>query len=100
MGQPFQDRVRQRVAKRNDRTLVEWYAQMAQEYQTPVSVATLWRRLQRRGLPRKKMLHTVKRETPRIPQARLSYGEPLAEAESQRLKCVDTSEDNLALPRL
>ena len=29
----------------------------------------------------------MKRETPRVPQARLSYGEPLAEAESQRLKC-------------
>jgi arginine repressor len=54
MAQPLQDRVRQLVAKQNDRTRAELCKQIAQEYKTRVSVATMCRLLQRLGLPRKK----------------------------------------------
>ena len=66
LGPPIQDRVRQLIAKRNDLTLAELCTQIAQEFQTRVSVATMGRLLCRLGLPRKK-----RRSTPRnvIPPA-------------------------------
>jgi transposase len=64
MVPPIQDRVRQLVAKRKDRTLAELCAQIAQEYHTQVSVATMCRLLQRLGLRRKKRRSTRRNGTP------------------------------------
>jgi transposase len=64
MGPPIQDRVRQLVAKRNDRTLAELCAHIAQEYHTRGRVATMCRRLQRLGLRRKKSRSTRRNGTP------------------------------------
>lgn len=49
---------------------------------------------------KKKTLHAAERDTPRVQQARLTYGEQLAEVEIERLKFVDESGVNLALTRL
>ena len=60
LGPLIQDRVRQLLAKRHDRTLAALCTQIAQAFQTRVRVATLGRLLQRFGLPRK-----TRRSTPR-----------------------------------
>lgn len=49
---------------------------------------------------KKKTLHATERDTPRVQQARLTYGEHLAAVDVQRLKFVDEAGVNLALTRL
>jgi transposase len=64
LAQPVHDRVRQLLAKRNDLALAELCEQIAQEYQTRVSVPTMCRVVQRLGLRRKKRRFTPRSETP------------------------------------
>jgi transposase len=49
---------------------------------------------------KKKTLHAAERDTPRVQQARLTYGEQVAAVDIERLKFVDESGVNLALTRL
>jgi transposase len=53
-----------------------------------------------RPAAKKKTLHAAERDTPRVRQARLTYGEQLATVDWPRLKFVDESGVNLALTRL
>lgn len=58
-----------------------------------------------RGAParvpaKKKTLHATERDTPRVQQERLSYGDTIAAVDVQRLKFVDEAGVNLALTRL
>jgi transposase len=64
LAQPARERIRQLLAKRNDLTLAELCDQIAQEYQTRVSVPTMCRVLQRLGLRRKKRRFTPRNGTP------------------------------------
>jgi transposase len=52
-----------------------------------------------RPAAKKKTLHAAERDTPRVQQARLTYGEQLAAVNIQQLKFVDESGVNLALTR-
>jgi transposase len=49
---------------------------------------------------KKKTLHAAECDTPRVQQARLTYGEKLATVDLERVKFVDESGVNLALTRL
>ena len=60
LRQPVRDRVRHLLTNRDDLTLAELCEQIAQEYQTRVSVPTMCRVVQRLGFRRKK-----RRSTPR-----------------------------------
>ena len=64
LTQPVHDRVRQLLIRRNDLTLTELCEQIAQEYNTPVSVSTMCRLLQHLGLPRKKRRSTPQNAIP------------------------------------
>jgi transposase len=63
LAQPVRDRVHHLLAKRNDLTLAELCEQIAQEYQTRVSVPTMCRVVQRLGLRRKKRRFTPRNAT-------------------------------------
>jgi transposase len=49
---------------------------------------------------KKKTLHATERDTPRVQQERLKYGDKVAAVDVQRLKFVDEAGVNLALTRL
>jgi transposase len=49
---------------------------------------------------KKKTLHATERDTPRVQQERLTYGDKIAAVNVERLQCVDEAGVNLALTRL
>src|SRR4029450_12775388 len=53
-----------------------------------------------RTAPQKKSLHASERDTPRVQQARARYWQLIAARDARRLKFIDESGVNLAMPRM
>ena len=64
LAPPMPERARQVLLRNNALTLAELCEQIAQEYQTRVSVPTMWRVVPRLGLRRKKRRATRRNVTP------------------------------------